>query len=293
MPRFAAFNNLILSVRDSLEWCCRKSFAPESLFLKRALFYLRPDLNWSSPVSHSPEPADYWDDSQGFGKYLTRLYTVTSKHKSSSPEVISALDDLRAVYPVPHVEVAEEGVWNYSSVSVWTHLKSTFADAVANIEATGRTLSSDDKKYLQLLLTHSCGWSATYPERMNDHWANFFKISYAHLKGLVLILDPMTYEEELKDLPDGIHPNRAETFLLATPESYYVYDCSETPAGCDFGLSRAGNTLEEVYIGMKEWKFVGLNDDDWDVEDEVVCLDDKEYFPSYDRNENGFFCVYT
>ena len=83
---------------------------------------------------------------------------------------------------------------------------------------------------------------------MNDAWANFFQFSYPHLEGHLPILDALSYAEELGKLPDRLKtPRSKKKFLLATAESYYVYDFTD-------GLFRAGNTLEEVYIGMKELK---------------------------------------
>lgn len=46
------------------------------------------------------------------------------------------------------------------------------------------------------------------------------------------------------------------------------YSSSETPVGGGFGLSPAGQTLEEVYIGMKEWQFFRFAADDWNDEDQ-------------------------
>src|SRR5436190_20548709 len=89
-------------------------------------------------------------------------------------------------------------------------------------------LSPDDEKYLRFLLTHSCGWSATYPKRMNDAWANFFQFSYPHLEGHLPILDALSYAEELGKLPDRLKtPRSKKKFLLATAESYYVYDFTD------------------------------------------------------------------
>lgn len=273
----------MLHVRDALKWCLHKNFTPES---PRA-------VSWTANILKREPDTDEKSDPEygfhGFAKYRCRLGNNIVQYGPSSPNVIAVLNELRAFSPRPHVEVVEEDVWGYPAVSVKTHLKSTFADAVANIKATGRILSPEDEHYLRLILTYPGGWSATYPNQVNSHWANYFNISFQHLKGLKLILDNMTYIEELKDLPPGIEPSRACSFLLATPESYYVYDFSESPAGCGQGMNRAGKTLEEVYLGMKGYKYLGDDDDSWEPEDVTISLNVQEYFPLYDCSEQGFF----
>jgi hypothetical protein len=165
-------------------------------------------------------------------------------------------------------------------------MKSTYDDAVNNINAvTGRDLSPADEEYLRRILTHPCGWSATYRDRMNDKWTDFFRNNYPQLKGLALVWDSLTYEEELVDLPDGLRPIRPTFFLLATPELYYFYDFSDE----GYGMTRAGKTLEEVYIGMKEYKYMDWKDDGWDFEDAIGGLLDSKYLPIFYRKEKGLF----
>jgi hypothetical protein len=290
MPHFTRLTNLTVHVRDALEWCLRKCLAPQSPFISWTTNILRQERSLDN--SHSEGMSDPGYGFHGFAKYVCRLHNTLSQYGPFSPNVTAVLNELWAFSPCPHVEVVEEGVWGYPTVSVKTHLKSTFADAVANIKATGRVLSPKDEHYLRLILTHPCGWSATYPSQVNSHWASFFKTSYPHLKELRLILDTMTYAEELKALPPGIRPERASFFLLSTPELYYVYDCSQSPAGAGYGLNRAGETLEEVYLGMKEYKYLDSDDDYWECEEEIVTLSIEEYFPLYPRNEQGLFCKY-
>ena len=170
-------------------------------------------------------------------------------------------------------------------IYVPTHLKSTFADAVNLLKATGRTLSPADETYLRLLLTHCCGWSATYREHMDDPWVKFFQTRYPQLKGLTPILDSMTYVEELVDFPDGYHFKGPQFFLLATTDSYFVYDATD---GED-GLRTAGETLEDVYNGMKDCRWADSSEDPWGFVEEEEYLSPTEYFPHYYRKENGNF----
>ena len=173
--------------------------------------------------------------------------------------------------------------------SVQTHLKSTFADAVNLLKTTGRNVSSTDEQYLRLLLTHSCGWSATYPEHMNDSWVTeFFEARYPQLKGLVPILDSMTYEEELVHFPDEYHFKFPRFFLLATSNCFYFFDATD---GED-GLRIAGETLEEVYEGVRDWRWADVSDDPWDFVDEEIYIPPMEYFRTYYRKENGNFGKY-
>jgi hypothetical protein len=149
-----------------------------------------------------------------FDDRISHISHLLETHDETSNEVTSALKELETFYPRPPVQLIPKGVWPKEStnrITVQTHLKSTFADAVNLLNATGRTLSPEDDKYLRLLLTHSCGWSATYPEQMNDPWwADFFPVRYPHLKGLVPILDSMTYLPELVEFPDEYRRPGAE-----------------------------------------------------------------------------------
>ena len=187
--------------------------------------------------------------SPSFDDRISRLRKLLETHEETSDVVTLALKGLSSYSP--HVHVIPKGVWPNeprNRINVQTHLKSTFADAVNLLKTTGRNVSSTDEQYLRLLLTHSCGWSATYPEHVNDSWVTeFFEIRYPQLKGLVPILDSMTYEEELVHFPDGYHFEYPRFFLLATSNCFYFFDATD---GED-GLRIAGETLKEVYEGVR------------------------------------------
>jgi hypothetical protein len=224
----------------------------------------------------------------GFDERVSKIYKLLKIHDDNSEVVMSAMKDLRSFSPLPPIEIIPKGVWPYYKcrVNVKTHLKSTFADTINLIKASGRTLSPDEEKYLHLLLTHPYGWSATSPDHMEDSWVKFFHIRYPQLKGLVPILDNVTYVEELKYFPEGHAPLDPRFFLLATPESYYVYDLRD---GMD-ALFEAGNTLEEVYNGMKVWRWADTCDEEmWDIVDEEEWIEVFDYFPFYYRKVNGNF----
>ena len=212
-------------------------------------------------------------------------------HDETSDTIKSAVKELNSVSPLPQVQVIPKGAWpNQPTARIYvpTHLKSTFEDAVNLLKATGRNLSTADEKYLRLLLTHYCGWSATYPEHMDDPWVKFFQTRYPQLKGLVPILDSMTYVEELVDFPEEYTFKMPRFFLLATSDSFFVYDAME---GED-ALRTAGDNLEDVYNGLKDCRWADSSEDPWGFVEEEEWLSPTDYFPHYCRKENGNFGVW-
>jgi hypothetical protein len=156
---------------------------------------------------------------------------------------------------------------------VKTHLKSLFSDAVFNISNTGNTLSLADENYLRLILKHWCGWSATDTKHIHDSWVRYIQSEFSHLEGLVPILDTLVWPEELAKLPKGLGRSQCSLFLLATADSYFVYHFE------DGALLRAGITLEEVYNGLKECRFHGHKEGDWEPEPMSLRSDWYRYFP--------------
>lgn len=202
---FGALDNLILSLRDLFVHMLQRNLPVNSSFLELAISFLSTE---EIPNRHD------------FGWHAWNIRELLTTHDISSPEVINAVDDLHKLSLVPCVELVPADIWGYENpqLAIHTHLRSTLTNAVANIAATSRSIYSPDvEKYLPLLLTHESGWSATYPEHMNDEWVRFFRTSYPHLKGLLPILDSLFYVEELSLLPEGRDPERPEFLLLATP----------------------------------------------------------------------------
>jgi len=95
-----------------------------------------------------------------------------------------------------------------------------------------------------------------------EPWRVFLQLRYPHLNGLKLILDSLTYLEEIEKLPDGYQPQRLDRVLLATPQLYYVYDCSDK-SEC---LYRAGGTLNDVFLVMRERHYPKAFHNGWPVE---------------------------
>ena len=244
---------------------CMKRFVIGNVFQSVHRFLLPPDFN----VTRS------------------HILDLLETHCETSDQITSAMKQWNSVSALP-ISVVPKSAWpnGDARIRIQTHIKSTLADALNLLRATGRVVSTADEKYLSLLLTHSCGWSATYLEQMGESWVQFFHEQYPQLKNLTPILDSMTYPEELIEFPAGYDIVRQpEFFLLATPDSYFIYNATD---GVD-GLRPAGATLEEVYNGMKDWRWADSSEDPWDFVDDVGCLGPELYFPAYDRLENGNF----
>ena len=96
-------------------------------------------------------------------------------------------------------------------------------------------------------------------------------------------MDSMTYPEELKDFPESYELREPWFFLLATPDRYYVYDATEG----EEALFVAGESLEEIYVGMRDWRWAESSDNMWEIVDEVESVSPTDYFPKYYRKENG------
>jgi hypothetical protein len=157
-------------------------------------------------------------------------------------------------------------------------VSTTFEDAVENIKLTGRDFSVSDEHWLRLLLLHWYGWSATKVKHANDGWVKFLRRLYGHLDGLMPILDSLTWPEDLVHYPTGYYPREPSFFLLATPHYYYVFDFE------GLTLFRAGNSLEEVYIGLKARKHQDA-EELWPNEEwcrDAGDLDERDYFPVYE-----------
>ena len=98
-------------------------------------------------------------------------------------------------------------------------------------------------------------------------------------------MDSITYPEELKDFPESHRLRKPWFFLLATPDCYYVYDATEG----EEALFVAGESLEEIYVGMRDWRWADSSDNMWEIVDEVESVSPTDYFPKYYRKENGTF----
>jgi hypothetical protein len=106
---------------------------------------------------------------QPFDERIDHIYKLLKNPDFSSNEVTSVLSDLRTSRHLPPMEVVSPDIWpRHDTITAKTHLKPSFVDSVTLHKNTGRTLSAEDEKYYHPLLTHPSGWSATYPDHMDD-----------------------------------------------------------------------------------------------------------------------------
>jgi hypothetical protein len=218
-----------------------------------------------------------------FNEHVRLIRNILKTLPGSSPEAVSAIKDLRACFAKPPAEIVTGEIWGVESdfLVVKTHLKSEFDDAVDRLMTHGKVMSADDRYYLRSILSHSCGWSPTATEHSQDPWMRYLQAEYAHLVNLQPILDSFTWQEELRALPDGWDPPGPWLFLLETSNSFYVYDFENR---C---MCLAGSSLKEVYIGLKEARYRGDKDGDWDEESCSLDINPINYFPVYNRSREG------
>src|ERR1700685_1061213 len=114
------------------------------------------------------------------------------------------------------------------------------------------------------------------PHHRNDGWVRYVQNLYSHVQGLVPILDSVACPEDLVHYPDGLCPPEPSLFLFATPQYYYVFDLEK------MGLTRAGETLEEIYTGLKEYKYRD-RDSGWPAESwSRTGVNDRNVFQIYE-----------
>jgi hypothetical protein len=114
-------------------------------------------------------------------------------------------------------------------------------------------------------------------QHRNDGWVKFVQNLFCEVPGLVPILDSLAFPEDLAHYPDDHAPPEPTLFLFATAHYYYVFDLQW------MGLTRAGETLEEVYTGLKELKYRDF-DSGWPAESPVgkAGVNDRNVFPIYE-----------
>lgn len=220
-----------------------------------------------------------------FNGHVQRIRNLLQTLPGSTPEVVAAVNDLRECFSKPPVEIVAGGVWGEKTdlLIVKTHLKSVFEDAVESMRRCGKEVSVADQCYLRYILSHPCGWSPTAAEQSQNAWMRYLQTEYAHLENLQPILDSFTWPEELVAYPDDVDPPRPSLFLLATSGSFYVYDFENQR------MYRAGISTKEVYFGLKDKRYRGDKNGDWDQEPRSLDIDSAPYFPVYHRiGDDGF-----
>jgi hypothetical protein len=163
------------------------------------------------------------------------------------------------------------------------HLCNLLISALSNVSRTGRTVNDNDKKFLRLVLSFWCGWSATAVEHMGDPGFCYIQHRWPHLD-LMPILDDMTYEEEVRWMPKYISCERATIILLASKNRYYIYHIQ------DDDLLDAGSTLEEVYKRLRKAHAYNLRLPTVKPFKKTYP-DNYFYFPDYERDRTLTFEV--
>lgn len=186
------------------------------------------------------------------------------------------LQTLREQYPVPTTDVVRKEVWGWTTdrLVIRTHAKADVADAVRNVESTGRKVTSQDCETLSHIMLHSCWWSPTGADHRNDAWVRYLRFTY-RLVGLQPILDSLIWPNEIAQYPLGHPPLPPWLFLLSTATKFYVFNFQD---GC---MMDAGDTLQEVLDGLREERWHG--EMSWKEVPEQVEEDPGDYFPVYDN----------
>jgi hypothetical protein len=181
--------------------------------------------------------------------------------------------------------------WPFASLRVDRHLKSTFEDAIKNL---GFLPSTNEESFLRKLIQHPCGWSATPSEHRNASAFRYINKLFPQLhNSLEPVLDNATWPEDVPDFPLQWHPGPPTFTLLISKSSpisrYYLL--------FDYTLFRAGNTLEEVFVGMRGnqfcWSCEKYGYVQWEPEDPCSDYADIEaYFPHYAHHPgHGNWCL--
>ena len=106
-----------------------------------------------------------------------------------------------------------------------------------------------------------------------------------HVKGLIPILDSMTYHEEVEHLWPKRLLKTPSLFLLFSEGSFYVLWCwfDEYPT-----LYKAGKCLKEVYVGLKNyWYYESCEDGLWLPEVTTDEMDPAGRFLHYRISSDG------
>ena len=87
---------------------------------------------------------------------------------------------------------------------------------------------------------------------MDDDWVSkYLRVEYSGLKTLVPVLDSLTWQEELREYPVRIDPQIPLLFLLATDDSYYIFNFDNE------ALYYAGKSVRDVIRGLRMGAYLG------------------------------------
>ena len=222
-----------------------------------------------------------------YSAHYTALWRCLKADSSVSPEAVELLEALQTQWPnAPPHQILYGEPWEFSEpmIRTNTHRSNDFDAAVQNIVNTGRIIPESEESYLRYLLSYCCGWSATSPQHMEDPCFKYIQWRFRHLGHLHPLLDNAWWSEDVQILPMGVEASLPSHILLATAESYYVY-IPEMDT-----LYNAGNTLKDVFLGLKEGRDKGTPEDgSWEYE-ELPDIEHNHcrYFPQWYFQSCGF-----
>ena len=130
--------------------------------------------------------------------------------KDPSAEIVhNALQQLASSLPFhPTPQIISGHPWDRwgPQLRIDKHLNSTLNDALDNI---GKPLSERERIYLQYLIQHPWGWSATPKQHQNSSGFRYLCKLYPEVEGLRPVLDTVVWPEDAKYFPPslGIGPD--------------------------------------------------------------------------------------
>jgi hypothetical protein len=185
---------------------------------------------------------------------------------------------------VPPVKIVPGELWNRRRPFVRHSARFTRKeDAINNLTAAGRTVSGDDEKYIEYLMTYPFFvWSPSDSQHMDEPGFHFLRWRYAHLGYLYPIFDDVIWPEVVENIPASGRAEDSFRMMFAGKDYYYVYDSE------DQIMFRAGKTLEDVYEGLKAGKGRWCATDQWEVETPApTVLFQWHSFPKWDKPRDG------
>jgi hypothetical protein len=122
---------------------------------------LREKDNASEPSSEPSTAASLGS----FEELTTELQSLVENGERQKSERL--LREVRRRFPVPAVDILPKNVWGTAKDQLVLRRRD-IAEAIGNVELTGRKLTDEEKDSLKVLAFHWCAWSPTAAEHRND-----------------------------------------------------------------------------------------------------------------------------